>query len=510
MKEKIKKILLKKETIIVLLLLVITVISLSYAYFVSVDETGRNIAKTDCFKLTLSDSNDINIERAYPLSESEGSSLTPYEFTIRNTCNTTEDYQINIETLNTSTLDTEYVRIKLNNNESSILKRSELNSTNINQNVKEGRKIATGELAANQEISYSLRIWVDEQSTVEQSANKEYYGKVTVSAVPKEETHDIELAYIVEGVTQNTPPTQNDGYLISDIQCTNASGTWDYINWGLLTTNMTGRATCDITFVKANYNNVPEWLEIANIDKNYTTLTEVFNDTDTLSSLISNQSACDYLAHSTDWISDITANESAMTYIGQFDYCGDKLFIDNNWGGAIAASTYWDEVLEPLVPNMTSNTLPYGTVSASSYYTGHVSTYYPWRIFNNDTSNINDWLTSSDDTSNINVWLTSSDDINNGWVQYQFLESKIVTAFTLKNTGFWGDQANVKVFKIQGGDGATFTDLGTFENKDLSTYTQSKYELNNTQSYLVYRLQLVENNGHAEFTGIHTLQYYGR
>ena len=180
MKEKIKKYLRKKEVIIIIVLMIITISSLSYAFFINSDITGSNIARTECFRLTLQENNDINLQDAYPMNEQEGAALTPYTFTVRNVCNTTADYQVNIETLNGSSLDTEYVRMKLDNNASMILKRNDLNTTNVNDNVKEGRKIATGTLRANEEITYNLRLWIDEQSTVAQSANKTYTAKFNV------------------------------------------------------------------------------------------------------------------------------------------------------------------------------------------------------------------------------------------------------------------------------------------------------------------------------------------
>ena len=248
MKEKLKKYLSKKEVIVILVLLIITLSALSYAFFISYDITGSNIARTECFKLTLQGNNDISLQDAYPMSESEGSQLTPYTFTIKNVCNMSADYQVNLETLSTSTLDTEYVRVKLNDNESMILKRNELNTTNVNDNVKEGRKITTGTLRSNEEITYNLRLWIDEASTKEQSANKIYTAKVSVMATPNVEAHDVTIAYIVDGVAQENPPAKGTGYGIKNIDCTNATGTWNNAAWSLTLSNWSGKVTCDLEF----------------------------------------------------------------------------------------------------------------------------------------------------------------------------------------------------------------------------------------------------------------------
>lgn len=73
-------------------------------------------------------------------------------------------------------------------------------------------------------------------------------------------------------------------------------------------------------------NNIQTWLHCADIwNKNYTTIAQVLADASTLQALIASNNAVDYMARSTDWASD------------------------SNVG---------------LVPAMTSNTTPYGTVYA--------------------------------------------------------------------------------------------------------------------------------------------------
>lgn len=304
------------------------------------------------------------------------------------------------------------------------------------------------------------------------------------------ETGDIVLSYNVNGVSQNTPPSR-DNYMLTNVQCNNADFTYDTFSWFISMGNYTGKVRCTLTFDGGN--DIQKWLGHANINQNYTTISQVLNDTATLQALMNSNEACAYLEASPSWISNIIASEDAMTYIGANDYCADALFSSDSWSD-LSDSAYYDQVLQPLVPNMTDATTPSGVARASSEYN---TNYVAWKAFNSDTANLN-------------VWLTTKGERNSAWLQYKFEEPHIVKQFTIKNTGYWGTGVNIKKFKIQGGDGTTFVDLGTFDSKDLATYAVSTYELNNNNSYRVYRLQIIENNGNANYGGIHTLQYYGR
>ena len=167
-------------TLISILLILGIVIGFSFSYFITDDSMNKNNATTDCFKMSYNDSNDINLEKAYPISEAEGSTLTPYTFTIKNLCNNNMMYEIDLETLNSSSLSTDYIRIKLNTDNSSILSQKEAITEYANSNISEGRKIDNGSLSANEEKTFNLRMWLDENSTVSQSENKTYKGKIVV------------------------------------------------------------------------------------------------------------------------------------------------------------------------------------------------------------------------------------------------------------------------------------------------------------------------------------------
>ena len=57
----------------------------------------------------------IHLENAYPILDEEGKTLTPYSFTITNTCDLFASYTVNLEMLENTTLDSKYIRVMLNN-----------------------------------------------------------------------------------------------------------------------------------------------------------------------------------------------------------------------------------------------------------------------------------------------------------------------------------------------------------------------------------------------------------
>lgn len=168
-------------SVITIILVLGIVMGYSFSYFINQDvlENNNNVV-TDCFKITYADANDIYLDKAYPISEEEGSNLTPYTFTIKNICKRTMNYEINLETLNTTTLSTEYLRYKLNDNDSAILGSQTQVSEYINSSSIDSRRLESSTLTADQEKTYNLRLWIDSNSTVDQTSNKTYKGKVSL------------------------------------------------------------------------------------------------------------------------------------------------------------------------------------------------------------------------------------------------------------------------------------------------------------------------------------------
>ncbi len=114
--------------------------------------------------------------------------LIPYEFTLTNTCDSEATYYINLETITSATkkLSEEYLKASLRKKESEVFSNS-LNSSYINLDkvlpeASNAYKIYRGVLKANEVTTFSLNIWLDENTpALDEVMNATYEGKITIS-----------------------------------------------------------------------------------------------------------------------------------------------------------------------------------------------------------------------------------------------------------------------------------------------------------------------------------------
>ena len=152
-------------------------IGISYALWNAMfHQTDENLVTTDCFKITFEEESNSNIllNTSYPLSEKEGMSLKPYHFRIENVCNSIGNYDINMEIMENSTMPSNAIRAKLNDRASLLLTQEVNPSVGVS-----AYKMGSGVLKPNESHEYDLRIWMDENASVEAS-NKSFVGKVSV------------------------------------------------------------------------------------------------------------------------------------------------------------------------------------------------------------------------------------------------------------------------------------------------------------------------------------------
>ena len=161
--------------------LLFTSLGVTYSYFVfRKNQDSNNFATSSCFRVTFTDKNDISLEYASPINDSDSSKLVPYEFTIKNVCNNPTQYNVNIEKLNVSTLNDSFLKYRLDDDQPLILGNQSLNESILNEDATTSRTIKTGSLLPNEEVTYDLRLWIDVDSTIE-AANKIYESKVVVN-----------------------------------------------------------------------------------------------------------------------------------------------------------------------------------------------------------------------------------------------------------------------------------------------------------------------------------------
>ena len=178
----------KKVKILLVVLVAIIFIGGTYAYWrLTLTQTEQNELASACFDITISDEqNDINLQRAAPISDEEGMSLTPYTFTITNNCSTFASYSVNLELLNTileaNRLSAGFVKVMLDENTPVVLN-TNTSVTPTLDNAYEAYELTTGYLDANASVTYNLRLWIDQDVTVEDDAmNKQLESKITITA----------------------------------------------------------------------------------------------------------------------------------------------------------------------------------------------------------------------------------------------------------------------------------------------------------------------------------------
>lgn len=184
----------KKTLIVVVLMLVVFVSSISYAVWTSnYEQTNPNVLTAGCFKLDLSEqSSAIALTNSYPISDTEGRSLKPYTFTVKNICTIDAVYDISLDVLEQTTFNLDSIKIKFSDNLPKLLT-AYPSQTARASGVKNSFLLTTGKLKAattangtdGGSITYNLRLWIDESST---EMEKNFASNIVVTssvATPK-------------------------------------------------------------------------------------------------------------------------------------------------------------------------------------------------------------------------------------------------------------------------------------------------------------------------------------
>ena len=170
---------------------------------ISVSQDTNNTAYTECFDLSITNKeNNINLDNAYPISNDKGKSLTPYTFTVTNTCDIATEYSVNLEVLNNSTLASKFIDIMFEGNINLL---SSYDSTDkVNISSIESRKLTTGILKSRKSKDYSLRLWLDCNTALEDLNNevKSFKSKIVVVGKPINYTGDTVFNFDYTGTEQ--------------------------------------------------------------------------------------------------------------------------------------------------------------------------------------------------------------------------------------------------------------------------------------------------------------------
>ena len=181
----------KKKVFIVLssIGILLLVIGVSFAYWTLMfTQKENNVVITDCFEIEFLEGERIHLTGVYPIFDEEGMENPPYTFTIKNVCEGSANYQINLEALEVTgkkRMPDQYLKANImEGNESrrtSKLDNSLATSTTIEGAVS-AYKLLVGTLLPNETKNFSLRLWMHEDVTadMEDSMDASFQGKVSV------------------------------------------------------------------------------------------------------------------------------------------------------------------------------------------------------------------------------------------------------------------------------------------------------------------------------------------
>ena len=129
-------------------------------------QSMANNFTSGCLNVTINRTTEgsaITLDKAYPISDSEGLDTTPYTFTIENQCSSSTNYGVYLESLNetANTLDAEYIKVSLSNSDigtlTSILG-NHSSSTPTITGAYASHELYSGTLNGNETKTFSLRI----------------------------------------------------------------------------------------------------------------------------------------------------------------------------------------------------------------------------------------------------------------------------------------------------------------------------------------------------------------
>ena len=175
----------RKYLIIIILVMVVALATFSYSLFIITDkQTNNNILNSTCLSFEIkNEQNEISLQNSFPLLDEEGRKLTPFTFTVKNTCDAYMSYTVSLETLQGSTLANKYVKVMLNNEAIANLDTLPSNSTYYYDGAIASKILGTYALGSDEEEDFSLRIWMDGDATAnEETMNKVFNSKIVIKA----------------------------------------------------------------------------------------------------------------------------------------------------------------------------------------------------------------------------------------------------------------------------------------------------------------------------------------
>ena len=193
--------------VISILLIGSIIIGTSYSMWVKTAvQKEQNIVNSSCFDIEFTESSNINLTNAIPISDEAGLKKKPYTFTLKNTCNMNSKVSIALDVLSTSTMSSSAIKTSLTKGNKSgtptLLTSLDKKADVDISGAKEAYILGTDIIGANKSKSYSLYLWMDESVTIAE-ASKSFSSKVVIVNTATEEEPPLTLSEKVTTLASN-------------------------------------------------------------------------------------------------------------------------------------------------------------------------------------------------------------------------------------------------------------------------------------------------------------------
>ena len=173
MTNKYKKVLLVLLPVILSLVVLLILTSSGFMKAKVGNGAITDVNVSTCGTMTLSDSNPINLQNSYPMTDNRGLQTTPYTFTITNTCDVSSSFMVYLVVFSDSEIDASNVKYNLDTTGKTELI-ANLPERTMNTSVKNqlitkiGKStiskvyaLDTKSLAKGTSQTFNLRMWLD-------------------------------------------------------------------------------------------------------------------------------------------------------------------------------------------------------------------------------------------------------------------------------------------------------------------------------------------------------------
>ncbi len=172
----------KKFIIIGIFIIILLIIGIAFAYLTTTLQGDKEyVVRAGTLDLVLDEGNELTLEKQIPLEDSEGMNLNGFNFSLVNNGKIDTDYTIYLDDMELSEGESRIpdssIRYSLTRNDETFMAR---NMTTMGNNP--NRRVDFGTITPDETINYTLKIWIDYDTTTEEASGKVFKGKLRVVA----------------------------------------------------------------------------------------------------------------------------------------------------------------------------------------------------------------------------------------------------------------------------------------------------------------------------------------